>query len=174
MFDREIPSATHEVALYGEHFEVRGQLETRPPRRLLDILNDTQIHWLALHEASIRPLAQELEGAPVVSPTLIVDKKEIIVAWLVEEAKVEASEFAAIAKVPRKVRVYAGPFVMWGDFHAMEDATLIQAVDGVREEFFPLTGPSLVSLSTPWLSLEDGLLAAIQRDRVTAVQSGEE
>lgn len=174
MFDRDIPSATHEVALYSEHFEVRGLLETRPPRRLLDVLNDTQIHLLSLLEASIRPLAQELEGAPVVSPSLIVDKKQIIVAWLVEEAKVEASEFKAIAKVPRKVRVYAGHFVLWGDFHALEDATLIQAVDGIREEFFPLTAPSLVSLSTPWLSLENGLLAAVQRDRVTAVQLGQE
>ncbi|MBI3287869.1 MAG: hypothetical protein HYZ68_07465 [Chloroflexi bacterium] len=160
----------HELILYSEHLEIRGTLEVSPPRRLLDILNDTTRPLMALSQASVLPLARRAGSAPVTVPTLTVRKGDIVVAWLVRETQVESSDmFMTIHKVPHQVIAYAEDFVIRGQFYAIQENTLHQAVDAIHDDFFGLTQPTLYSPSHPDIALKDGMLVAIQRGRLTAM-----
>jgi len=162
--------ARHKVALYSDSYEVKGTLVTRPPRRLLDILNDRFRSILPLTEASIRPLVAEPGTRSLAVPSLIVNKEGIIMAWLIEETKVPSAEFITLHKVARPVTAYVGPFVVRGQMHTLQEATLLQAVDAVAEDFIALTEPSAVCVTTPWLSLKEGVVAAVRKSSVAALQ----
>lgn len=158
------------VALYSDSFEIRGTLVTRPPRRILDILNDRFRLILALTEISIRPLVAEPGPRPLAVPSLIINKEGIIMAWLIEETKVPSAEFTTIHKVARPVTAYVGPFVIRGRMHTIQETTLLQALDAVTEDFIALTEPSAVCLTSPWLSLKEGIIAAVRKSSVAALQ----
>jgi hypothetical protein len=162
--------ARHKVALYSNSYEMKGTLVTRPPRRFLDILNDRFRLILPLTEASIRPLATESGTRPLVVPSLMVNKEGIIMTWLIEEMRVPAAEFVTVHKVARPVTVYVGPFVIRGQMHAIQEATLLQALDAVSEDFIALTEPSAVCVTSPWLSLKEGVIAAVRKSSLVALQ----
>jgi hypothetical protein len=162
--------AKHKVALYSDSYEMKGTIATRPPRRFLDILNDRFRLLLNLTEASIRPLVAELGARPLAVPSLIVNKEGIIMAWLIEETKVTRDESVTIYKVARLVTAYVGPFVIRGQMHAVQEATLLQALDAVAEDFIALTEPSAVCVTSPWLSLKEGIIAAVRKSSLAALQ----
>jgi len=162
--------ARHKVALYSDSYEMKGTLATRPPRRFLDILNDRFRLILSLTEASIRPLVAEPGTRPLAVPSLIVNKEGIIMAWLIEETKVPSAEFITVHKVARPVTAYVGPFVIRGQMHAIQEATLLRALDAVTEDFIALTEPSAVCVTSPWLSLKEGIIAAVRKSSVAALQ----
>lgn len=163
--------ARHEVALYSDSYEIKGTLVTRPPRRLLHILNDRFRSTLPLTEASIRPLVAEPGTRPLAVPSLIVNKEGIIIAWLIiEETEVLSAEFITVHKVARPVTAYVGPFVIRGQMHAIQEATLLQALDAVTEDFIALTEPSAVCVTSPWLSLKEGVIAAFRKSSLAALQ----
>lgn len=162
--------ARHEVALYTDSFEVRGTLVTRPPRRILDILNDRFRLILPLTEALIRPLVAEPGTRPLAVPSLIINKEGIIMGWLIEETKAPRAEFITVHKVARPVTAYVGPFVIRGQMHAVQESTLLQALDAVTEDFIALTEPSAVCVTSPWLSLKEGIIAAIRKSSIAALQ----
>lgn len=162
--------ARHEVALYSDSYEIKGTLVTRPPRRLLHILNDRFRSILLLTEASIRPLVAEPGTRPLAVPSLIVNKEGIIMAWLIEETKVTSTEFILVHKVACPVTAYVGPFVIRGQMHAIQEATLLQALDAVTEDFIALTEPSAVCVTSPWLSLKEGVIAAFRKSSLAALQ----
>jgi hypothetical protein len=165
-----LSEARHEVALYSDSYEIRGTLVTRPPRRLMDILNDQFRLLLFLTEASIRPLAAEPSTRPLAAPSLIVNKEGIIMAWLIEETKVSSAEFTTVYKVARPVTAYVGPFVIRGQMHAIQEATLLQALDAVTEDYIALTEPSAVCVTSPWLSLKEGIIAAVRKSSIAVLQ----
>ncbi len=160
----------HEVALYSDSYEMRGTLVTRPPRRFLDILNDQFRLILSLTEASIRPLAAESGTSPLAVPSLIVNKEGIIMAWLIEETLVSRAEFVTIHKVARPVTAYVGPFVIRGQMHAVRETTLLQSLDAVTEDFIALTEPSAVCVTSPWPSFKEGIIAAVRKSSLAALQ----
>lgn len=162
--------ARHEVALYSDSYEIKGTLVTRPPRRLLDILNDRFRSILPLTEASIRPLVAEPGTRPLAVPSLIVNKEGIIMAWLIEETEVLSAEFITVHRVARPVTAYVGPFVIRGQMHAIQEATLLQALDAVTEDFIALAEPSAVCVTSPWLSLKEGVIAALRKSSLAALQ----
>ena len=169
--DGKIPGvARHEAVLFSDQFEIRGVLEMRPPRRFLDFLNDRFRSILTITEASIRPLFAEPGGRPLSLPSLVINKNSINLAWLLKEKKVAAGDFVTIHKVARPVTVYLGPFVARGQLHAIQEATLAQALDAVTEDFIALTKPSLICLANPSLSLQEGIIAALRKDKITALQ----
>jgi len=161
--------ARYEVALYSDSHEMKGTLVTRPPRRFLDILNDQFRLILSLTEASIRLLAGEPGTRPLAVPSLIVNKEGIIMAWLFEETKVSSAEFITVHKVARPVTAYVGPFVIRGQMHAIKEATLLQALDAVREDFIALTEPSAVCVTSPWLSLKEGIITAVRKSSLAVL-----
>jgi|GEM_PF-2206195 len=162
--------AKHEVALYSDSYEMKGTLVTRPPRRFLDVLNDQFRLILSLTEASIRPLAAEPGTRPLAVPSLIVNKEGIIMGWLIEETKVISGEFITVHKVARPVTAYVGPFVIHGQMHVIREVTLLQALDAVTEDFIGLTEPSAVCVTSPWLSLKEGVIAAVRKSSLAALQ----
>lgn len=162
--------ARHKVALYSDSYEMKGTLATRPPRRFLDILNDRFRLILPLTEASIRPLVTEPGTRPLAVPSLIVNKEGIIMAWLIEETKVPGAEFVTVHKVARSVTAYVGPFVIRGQMHAVQETTLLQALDAISEDFIALTEPSAVCVTSPWLSLKKGIIAAVRKSSLAALQ----
>ncbi len=165
-----LSEARYEVALYSDSYEMKGTLVTRPPRRFLDILNDRFRLILSLTEASIRLLATDPGVRPMVVPSLIINKEGIIMAWLFEETKVISEEFITVHKVARPVTAYVGPFVIRGQMHAIQEATLLQALDAVTEDFIAVTEPSAVCPTSPWLSLKEGIIAAVRKSSVAAIQ----
>ena len=91
-------------------------------------------------------------------------------AWLIEEMKVAGGEFITVQKVARPVTAYLGPFVIRGEMHAIQEVTLLQALDAVTEDFIALTEPSAVSVTSPWLSLKEGGIAAVRKSSLAALQ----
>jgi len=162
--------ARHIVALYSDSYEIKGTFITRPPRRFLDILNDRFRLIFPLTEVSIRPLIAEPGTRPLVVPSLLVNKEAIIMAWLIEETRIPSAEFVTIHKVARPVTAYVGPFVIRGQMHAIQEATLLQALDAVPDDFIALTEPSAVCVTSLWLSLKEGIVAAVRKSSIAALQ----
>ena len=90
--------------------------------------------------------------------------------WLIEETKVPSAEFITIHKVARPVTAYVGPFVIRGQMHTVQETTLLQALDAVSENFIAFTKPSAICVTTPWLSLEEGVIVAVRKSRIAALQ----
>ncbi|HAL60877.1 MAG TPA: hypothetical protein DCP08_00535 [Chloroflexi bacterium] len=170
MNQEPLDEARHEVALYSDSYEMKGTLVMRPPRRFLDILNDRFRLILSLTEASIRPLVAEPGTRPLAVPSLMVNKEGIIMARLIEETKIPSGEFITVHKVARPVTAYVGPFVIHGQMHALQEASLLQALDAVAEDFIALTKPSALCVTSPWLSLKGGIIAAVRKSSLAALQ----
>jgi hypothetical protein len=170
---QEMPPAIHEIIVYTDLLEVRGTVKAWPPRRMLDVLNAQQTPYLELGKASVIPLSQWGQDQPATVQSIVLNKSEMILVWLVRETKVEAPEFATTHRVPRRVIAYTGPFIVQGIMHMMREGTLSQALDSVREEFIPLTEPSALCLSAEGLSLKGGIVLGLNKERIMAMQVGE-
>jgi hypothetical protein len=171
MDEREaLPSARHEVIIYTDYYEMKGMVEARPARRLLDVLNDKYLQVLTLLETSLRPLSVPPESRALTISSLVLNKKEILLAWLVKETKVDSGELVTVHKLQRAVTIYAGPFIVRGSIHAVREETLAQALDAISDEFVAVTEPYVVSTSSPAIVLKGGIIAAVKRDRIMALQ----
>lgn len=91
-------------------------------------------------------------------------------AWLIEEMKVTGGEFITVHKVARLVTAYVGPFVIRGQMHTVQEATLLQALDAIAEDFIALTEPSAICVTSPWLTLKEGIIAAVRKSSLAALQ----
>jgi hypothetical protein len=169
----EMPPAIHEIIAYTDLLEVRGEVKAWPPRRILDVLNGQQTPYLTVEQASIIPLAQWGRDQPATVDSIVLNKSEIIMVWLVQESTVKAPESATVHKVPRRVIVYAGPFIAQGSIHALSEGTLTQTLDAMREDFIALTDPSVLCLSAEGLALKGGIVLGLNKERVMAMQVGE-
>ncbi len=167
----DVAPAAHEVVVYTDLLEVKGELKAWPPRRMLDVLNTRQTPYLEVEQASILPLSHWGKAQPTVAEIVVLNEHEVILVWLVREAKVEALESAAVHKIPRQVVAYAGPYVAQGTIHTIPEATLSQGLDAARELFLPLTEPSVYCLSVPGLSLQEGIVLGLNKERLTAMQA---
>lgn len=174
MEDLSLEKGIYELILLSGHIEIRGTLEAIPPRRLVDILNDPNRPLLPLKQATILPFARRTGSLPAAVPGLTVPKEDIILAWLVRETNVQISDaLLTVHKVHRPVVAYVDHFLIHGQFHMIQENTIQQSLDSLHQDFFTLTQPSLESLTFPQVALQDGLLVAIQRRRMTAVHMGE-
>lgn len=169
----EMPPAIHEIIAYTDLLEVRGEVNAWPPRRILDVLNGEQTPYLTVEQASIIPLSQWGKGQPATVESIVLNKSEIILVWLVRETTVQAPESATVHKVPRRVIIYAGPFVAQGNIHALREGTLTQAIDAMREVFIAVTDPSVLCLSAAGLALKGGIVLGLNKERMMAMQAGE-
>jgi hypothetical protein len=167
----DIRPAIHEVMVYTDLLEVKGEVRAWPPRRMLDVLNARQTPYLEVEQASILPLSRWGKGQPALAETVTLNKQEIILAWLVREAEVEAPEFTTVHKTPQQVMAYAGPFIARGTMHLTPDATISQALDTTREMFVALTRPSVFCLSVQGLTLKEGVVLGLNKERITAMQA---
>ena len=163
--------AVHEIVAYTDRLEVRGEVHAWPPRRILDVLNNTQTPYLTVEQASVLPLSRWGRAQPTITESIVLNKAEIALVWLIKETEVESSEFATVYKVPQRVVAYIGPFVAQGTMHILRDTTLSQALDAVREQWFALTDPSVLCLSVAELTLAGGLVLSVNKDRVMALQA---
>jgi hypothetical protein len=168
-----MPPAIHEIIAYTDLLEVRGEVSAWPPRRILDVLNGEQTPYLAVEQASIIPLSQWGMGEPATAESVVLNKREIVLVWLVRETTVQAHESATVHKLPRRVMIYAGPFVAQGNIHAIREGTLTQALDAMRETFIAVTDPSILCLSVEGLALKGGIVVGLNRERLSAMQVGE-
>lgn len=168
----DIPPAIHEIAVYTEALEVRGEVKAWPPRRILDVLNSQQTPYLEVEQASIIPLSRWGKAQPRIADSVVLNKQEIILVWLIRETEVKATEFTTVHKVPQRVIAYAGPFVAQGTMHMLRESSLSQAMDATREKFFALTSPSVFCLSVPELTLKEGIVLSLNKDQVAAMQAG--
>lgn len=165
-----VPSAEHVVVLYTETTEIRGRLETRPPCRLMDALNDRDRPFLLLTEATIRSLFPAPEADEVRASSVLVRKKYILLAWLMEENEVHERVEYIVPRLAQSVVLHVGPFIVRGAVHLMGTTSLVQAWDTLRDDFFALTDASALSAVSPGLTLGGGLMAAVQRDQVAAIR----
>ena len=166
---QERKPAIHEVIAYTDQLEVRGEVRAWPPRRVLDVLNNTQTSFLAMDQVSVLPLSRWGTSQPAAVESIVLQKERILLVWLIKETEVEAAEFATVYKVPERVVAYVGPFVAQGIMHIVRESTVSQSLDGVRDQFIALTNPSLVCLSIAGLTLEGGLVLCLNKDNVMAV-----
>lgn len=166
----DVPPAIHEIAVYTDRLEVRGEVTAWPPRRILDLMNATQTPYLTVERASIMPLSRWGKAQPSVAESVVLNKDEIILVWLIRETEVESTELPSVHKVPRSVLAYAGPFVAQGDIHIIREATLSQAMDTMSDTFIALTNPSVYCLTVPGLILKEGIIVGLNKERVMAMQ----
>lgn len=166
----DLPPAIHEIAVYTESLEIRGEVTAWPPRRILDVLNGTQTPYLTIEQAAVIPLCRWGKAQPTAVESIVLNIEEITLLWLIRETKVESREFTSVHKIAQPVLAYAGPFVARGDLHIIREATLLQALDAIRENFIALTDPSVYCLTVPGLTLKGGIILALNKDRVMAMQ----
>jgi hypothetical protein len=169
MEEDKAPAIQEIVAFTGE-LEVRGEVSAWPPRRILDVLNSEQIPYLSVDQASIMPLSRWGKAQPAIADSIVLNKDEIILVWLVRETKVERPLLATAYKIPQPVIAYAGPFVAQGTLHIIREVTLAQALDAMSERFIALTDPSVLCLSVPELALRGGIVLGLNKDKVMAMQ----
>ena len=162
--------AIHEVVAYTSQLEVRGEVRAWPPRRILDVLNSEQLPYLTVDQASIVPLSRWGKAQPAGAESVILNKDEIIMVWLVRETEVERPLLVAKHKIPQRVTAYAGPFVAQGTLHVIREVTLAQALDAMSERFIALTEPSVLCLSVAELVLRGGIVLGLNKDKVMAMQ----
>jgi hypothetical protein len=167
----QLPAAIHEVGVYTDLLEVKGQIRAWPPRRVLDVLNSTQTSLLLVEQASLVPLARWGKAQPTVVEAITLNKREILFVWPTREAEVEKSDFMTVHKVPENVMAYAGPFIFRGTMHIISEASLHEAWDLIREDFAALTDPSVFCLTAPELSLREGAVVAFNKARTTAIHA---
>ncbi len=166
----DLPPAISEIAVYTDLLEIRGEVRAWPPRRILDVLNGTQTPYLTVEQAAVIPLSRWGKAEPTAVESLVLNKEEIILVWLIRETKIETTEFTTVHKIAQQVLAYAGPFIVRGDLHTLREATLSQALDAIREKFIALTDPSVYCLTVPGLTLKGGIVLGLNKDRVTAMQ----
>lgn len=167
----KLPAAIHEIAVYTNLLEVKGQIRAWPPRRVLDVLNGTQTPLLIVEQASIVPLARWGKARPTVVEAITLNKREILFVWPIREADVEKSDFMTVHKVPEEIMAYAGPYIFRGIMHIISEASLHEAWDLIKEDFAALTDPSVFCLTVPELSLREGAVVALNKDKTTAIHS---
>ena len=144
-----VPCAEDIVALYTETTGIRGCLETCPPRRLIDALNDRGRPFLLLTEATIRSLFPAPEADEVRASSALVRKKHIFLAWLIEESGVHERAEHIVPRVTQSVVLHMGPFIVRGVVHLMGTTSLIQAWETLRDDFFALSDASISSAASP-------------------------
>lgn len=166
----ETAPAIHTIVAYTDQLEVKGEAKAWPPRRILDLLNSKQTPYLTVDHASVMPLSRWGKAQPASAETIVLNKAEIVLVWLIKETTVTASEFVTVHKVPRRVIAYAGPFVAQGTMHIIREATLSQALDATSDQFVALTDPSVLCLPVTGISLEGGLVLCLNKDKLVAVQ----
>lgn len=169
-----LPPAVHEVAVYTDALEVKGEVTAWPPRRILDVLNNKQMPYLTVEHASVIPLSRWGKAQPAAAESVVLNKREITLVWLIRETEVEAEDFVTVHKLPQAVVAYAGPFVAQGILHIIREGTLSQAWDALREDFVALTNPSSFCLQVPELVLKDGIMLGLRKEKVMAVHVGSE
>ena len=169
----DMAPAVHEVLAYTDQLEVRGEVRALPPRRLLDVLNGVQTPYLTIENASVMPLSRWGKSQPSAARSVVLNKAEIAFVWLVQETRVETSDFVTVYKVPRQVILYSGPFVAHGVIHIIRERTLTQAMDAIREQFIAITSPSVVCLAVDGLTLKGSIVLCLNKDRIMAVQERE-
>ena len=166
----DLPPAIHEIAVYTDLLEIRGEVRAWPPRRILDVLNGTQTPYLTVEQAAVIPLSRWGKAQPTAVESLVLNKEEIILVSLIRETKVESGDFTTVHKIAQPVLAYAGPFIARGEMHILREATLSQALDAIRENFIALTAPSVYCLAVPGLTLKGGIVLALNKERVVAMQ----
>ena len=167
----ETTPAIHDIVAYTDQLEVRGEVKAWPPRRILDVLNSKQTPFLTVDDASVMPLSRWGKAQPATAETIVLNKAEIVLVWLIRETAVTASEFATVHKVPQRVIAYVGPFVAQGTMHIIREATLSQALDSASDQFVALTDPSVLCLPVTGISLEGGLVLCLNKDKIMALQA---
>jgi hypothetical protein len=173
MDTESLPPAIHEIAVYTDELEVKGEMKAWPPRRVLDVLNAEQTPFLTVERASVIPLTHWGKSQPSVVESITLNKQEIIFVWPIRETKVEVSEFMTVHKVPQDMIAYAGPFILQGTLHIISEATLPEAWDLIREDFAALTNPSVLCLTIPELTLRQGAVVALNKHKTMAIHSRE-
>jgi hypothetical protein len=163
--------AIHEIIAYTDQLEVRGEVRAWPPRRILDVLNNRQTSFLIVHQAAVMPLSRWGTSQPAAVESIVLNKDEILLVWLVKETEVEAAEFATVYKAPKRIVAYVGPFVAQGIIHIVRESTVSQWLDGIKEQFIALTSPSLLCLPVAGLSLEGAPVLCVNRTGVMALHA---
>jgi hypothetical protein len=166
----ETAPAIHTIVAYTDHLEVKGEVRAWPPRRILDVLNSKQTPYLTVDGASVLPLSRWGKAQPASAESVVLNKQEIALVWLIRETEVKATELVTVHKVPQRVIAYTGPFVAQGKMHILREATLSQALDATSDQFVALTNPSVLCLSVAGISFEGGLVLCLNKDTLTAVQ----
>jgi hypothetical protein len=167
----ESTPAIHEIIAYTDRLEVRGEVRAWPPQRILDVLNNQQTSFLIMHQASVMPLSRWGTAQPAAVESIVLNKEQIILLWLIKETEVEAAKFATVYKDPERIVAYTGPFVAQGTMHIVRDFTVSQSLDGIRDQFIALTSPSLLCLSVAGLTLEGGLVLCLNKNSIMAVHT---
>jgi hypothetical protein len=149
---------------------VKGEVRAWPPRRILDVLNNVQTPYLSVDQASVLPLSRWGKAQSTGAENIVLNKDELSLVWLVRETTVEPPKFATVHKVPQTVVAYVGPFVAQGSIHIVREATLGQALDTMKEQFIALTEPSVICLSAAGLTFRGGIVVAMNKARIMAIQ----
>lgn len=168
-----LPPVTHEIAVYTDQLEVKGEITAWPPRRVLDVLNNKQAPFLTVEQASIVPLSRWGKAQPTAVQDIVLNKREIVFVWPIREEKVESSEFVTVHKVPREVLAYAGSFIFQGTMHMIREANLSDAWDIIKEDFLALTNPSVFCLTVPGLTFREGPVAVLSKEKTMAIHARE-
>jgi hypothetical protein len=135
------PRRVYKAEVYTTRFLFTGEVE--PRGKLLDDLNSADRGYLLIHPASISPLIPDCVLGPFSRDEIIVDKRNVIAVYLVDEA--DRAEVGLLKKEERVI-VYTTALILRATFHLGGEMRTRDMFDAMTTTFIPISQVSLFPL----------------------------
>ncbi|MDY7041569.1 MAG: hypothetical protein SVX38_11975 [Chloroflexota bacterium] len=132
------PRRVYKAEVYTSRFLFTGEIE--PRGKLLDDLNSADRGYIFFHAASISPLSTDCVLGPFSRDEIVVDKSNVIAAYLVEE---EARASIGLLKKEERVIIYTATLVLRATVHLGGEMRLRDMFDVIVGTFVPISDVSL-------------------------------
>lgn len=135
------------VAVYTPSWVITGNIRTRTPVRLTDLLNNLSEAFFPLDEARTIGLRDGRIEAGAIPTTLLIALTEILVLHEVPTPEASSRPGAAemhVPKQPTAVMAYVGPLRVEGNLYLPAGADMAAYIDRAVGTFLPLTSVTIV------------------------------
>ncbi len=137
----DIPRRSYQVDILTATYKVEGSL--RPIGSLMNALNDPELGFLYMAEATISPLAAHPALRPVVVPEVVVNKSDLLFIHFLDDS---INEELRMFKRTERAVVYTQSFALRGDFHLGAEQQFRDMLDTMKGDFQPMTDVSIFPL----------------------------
>lgn len=160
---------THRIEIYTSSLLITGAYELAIYRPVVDALNGEQRAYIPLRDATVAPL----ERAQLIQrvPQLLVDRKEIVLVAVLEEAPPPADYIAPEAArgvAPAPIMCFTSAFVVRAALHKRPDLSLADTLDRQTDDFLTLSGAQVFPLLGGFAPIKRAI-AALRRERIVAL-----
>lgn len=135
------------VALYTQHWIIRGNVRTAVPMRLSDLMNNWDNHFIPVEEARVIDLEDARIEGVAGGELLAVALEDILMVHEIPVPETQSVKTASVEmrvqKLPERVRVWVGPYRVEGAIHLPQLVDVVGYIERITESFLPLTSATI-------------------------------